>query len=497
MKHSLLIKNAAVLTGTSLVLRALGMIFRVWMTNIIGAEGIGLYQLIISIYVFASAFATTGICTAVTRLTAELGAKGQSSPKIMRRGVLATVILAAVSMLALVVFSKEIAVYLLKDSRAELALKMLGLGIPFVGLCSVIRGYFLAKRKTLSSSLGQLIEQGVRIAAVMALVSLVEGKGTEYSVAAIILGDAIAEAVGCLFMYIIYRYESHKSNLRPVLNLPITRKLIHIALPITLGKYTHTALRTVENLMVPTMLALYNSDRASSVAWFGMIKGMAIPLLFFPASFLTAFSTLLIPEISEALELGHRYKLRSGAERAIGITVIISVFISGAFYLLGNEISALVYPEENIAPLLISLSPLVPFMYLECVCDGILKGLDQQKHSFIYSVLDSVSRIALIWLLLPKYGMQGFIWIMVYSNLLTSLLNIRRLLKVTGTPVNIGSWILKPLVALIIGIGIASLSMSGAEGDILRLIIGFFSLLFSYALVLFFWGELKIVRGII
>ncbi len=495
MKHKLLLKNAIILTVTSLILRSFGMIFRIWMTNTVGAEGIGLYQLLISVYVFASSFATAGICTAVTRMTAELAANGGSSKKIMQRALSFTFLISALTIAILITFADTIAIRLVDDPRAVSSVKILGLGIPFVGFCACFRGYFLAKRKTTASSISQIIEQAVRIAAVILLVGKVSHLGIEYTVAAIILGDGIAEAAGCVFMYIVYRYEYHKTDLSPVEKVPVTRKLLHIAIPITAGKYTHTALRAWENLLVPSRLSLYTRDKTRALEEFGMLKGMTLPLLFFPASFLTAFSTLLIPEISEALVLKQNYKLRSATERAIGITIIISTLIGGIFYLCGEEISSLIYPESDIGPLIIALAPLVPLMYLECVSDGILKGLDQQNYSFLYSVIDSSSRIGLIYFILPESGMTGFIVIMFYSNLLTSLLNIRRLLKVTGTSVKIGSWIMRPLVSVIIGIGIGSFAMSAGMGAGARLGIGAFVCGAVYLLIMFFWGELKIVDG--
>jgi len=323
------------------------------------------------------------------------------------------------------------------------------------------------------------------------------GSGLEKTVAAILLGDSIAEMAGCAYLYISYRLESKKTGLEEVKNVPVTHKLVHIALPITAGKYIHTALRTFENLLVPSTLAKYTLNKTRALEEFGMIKGMAIPLLFFPASFLTAFSTLLIPEMSEALTLGRMGKVRSGVERSIGITVIISTLIAGVFFLCSDEISTLLYPDSNISPLLKSLAPLVPFMYLECVCDGILKGLDQQKHSFLYGVIDSITRIALIYLFLPSHGMTGFLWIMVYSNLLTSLLNIRRLLKFTKTPLKIGSWAIKPFLAITIGIGLGLLSMSSFTSPLLRLVTGGLVTAISYLLIMFFMGELKIAYSIL
>lgn len=497
LKHGLFIKNAAVLTVTSLILRTLGIVFRIWMSNTVGAEGMGLYQLVVSVYVFVSAFATTGICTAVTRLTAELGARGLGSKKILSRGIAMSLAISAVSVAAVYIGAEPISTYLIGDMRAVSSLKVLGLGIPFMGICSCLRGYFIAIRKTTAPSIGQIVEQLVRITVVVLAVTAFGARGIEYAVAAILLGDGIAEAAGCGLLYILYRAEKKKSSLRETAVIPVTSKMLHIALPITAGKYIHTALRTVENLLVPARISRFTGSKTKGLEQFGMLKGMVMPLLFFPASFLTAFSTLMIPEISEALERGNYLKVRNSTEKSIGITVIISTLIGGVFFLCGGEISQLLYNESDTGALVVALAPLVPFMYLECVCDGILKGLDQQGHSFVYGVIDSVTRIILIWAILPNSGMTGFIGIMVYSNLLTSLLNIRRLLKVTKTPVKLGSWIIRPALAVTVGTAVGKLAMSGAASLIGRLIFGGFALSAVYLLMMFFMGELNIVDGLL
>lgn len=113
MKKTLFIKNALILTASSLILRFVGIIFKVWLAALIGSEGIGLYQLIFSVYVLAATFATSGICTAVTRLVAEelaLGSK-KGTLKILRRAIEITLLIAAVS-IAVVYFGAEFIAYL-------------------------------------------------------------------------------------------------------------------------------------------------------------------------------------------------------------------------------------------------------------------------------------------------------------------------------------------------------------------------------------------------
>ena len=99
MKKTVFIKNALILTATSLILRFAGIIFKVWLAALIGSEGIGLYQLIFSVYVLVSTFATSGISTAVTRLVAEEIALGNKNgaEKVFKRAIQLTLFLALIT----------------------------------------------------------------------------------------------------------------------------------------------------------------------------------------------------------------------------------------------------------------------------------------------------------------------------------------------------------------------------------------------------------------
>ncbi len=496
MKHKAFIKNAVILTVTSLILRTVGIFFRIWMSNTIGAEGIGLYQLIFSVYVLASTFATTGITTAVTRMVSELPTPGSAAKKILLRAVLLSLIIAFVTLVTLFFSADFIARRLLCDERATLSIQILGFSLPFMGVSSCLRGYFIAVRNTASPSVGQLFEQLIRMVLIVFLVSRYAALGLAATSAAVLAGDTAAEAFGCILLYILYKLERRKYKRTPKTPYPVTRKLLHIAVPITAGRYIHTILRTCENLLVPARLSLFTSAKSHALEQFGRLKGMAMPILFFPASFLTAFSTLMIPEISESLACGKVGRVRVATQKSIGITVLISTLLGGIFLLCGEDLSEVLYHERETGFLIKALAPLVPLMYLESVCDGILKGLDQQGYSFAYGVVDSVSRIVLIWFLVPGYGMKGFLLIMVYSNLLTSLLNVRRLLKVTETPIKIKSWVLIPLISAASGVTAGYFCMRAFDGALLRLAVGSGVTAAVYIAFMLLLGELAVFNDL-
>lgn len=450
MKKTVFIKNAAIMTVSSLILRFVGIIFKVWLAAGIGSEGVGLYQLVFSVYVLASTFATSGICTAVTRLAADELALGsrKGTVKILKRSIELTLLIAFLSVALIYFGAPLIASRFLGDMRAVPAMKILSFSLPFMGVSSCLRGYFIARRKASPGSLTQIAEQGIRILLVVLLVKKYMPYGLAYCCGAVLAGDTVAEAAACTILAIVYFRDKRSLNGLSGRTRPpyaIVKQILHISVPITAGRYLNTALRTAENVLVPKCLSKCPRSGENALSQFGMIKGMALPILFFPSTLLNSLSTLLIPEMSEASACGRRGLVKSAAENILKLTALMSYIFAAVFFVAGEDIGILIYNSRQVGYLLRALSPIVPLMYLDSVSDGILKGLDQQTFTFRTAVCDSSLRIILILLALPKYGLDGFIGIMYFSNLLTCVMNVGRLLKVSGAEFKIVGNIVLPL----------------------------------------------------
>ena len=453
MRHKVFVKNAAVLTITSLILRTIGIFFRIFLSGKIGAEGMGLYQLIVSIYVLGATFSTSGISTAVTRLIADELACGtaRSVRHILRRSILLSLGIGLIST-ALIYFGADaISTYWIRDTRAANALRMLAFSLPSMGVSSCLRGYFIARRKATGTSYAQLLEQAVRIGVIALLIDRFAAKGLAMACLAVMIGDTVAEWTSCAYLAVRCHFDKKRMQAdlpaRAGVRPPVVRRLLAIAAPITTGRYLNTILRTIENIMVPNNIAKYSGSKERGLSEFGALKGMALPLIFFPASFLSALSTLLIPEISSANALHQQSKINRAIEHTLHLTLLSSILIGATFFAFSGEIGVLLYNSEDVGRYLLVLAPLTPIMYAESIVDGILKGLNQQVSSLKYSIADSAIRIVLIVFMVPRWGMNGFLGIMVISNILTSFLNTHRLLKVTGVKLQWGRWIVRPLLA--------------------------------------------------
>ncbi len=464
MNRRAFVMNTAVMTVTSLLLRSLGIVFRIFISNRVGAEGMGLYQLVFSVYVLGTAFAAAGLTTAVTRMTAEALARKEPETafRILRLSVGLCILFGCVSAGLLYGFSQPLA-RLIGDRRAASSLAVSGIALPFIGISSCLKGYFMARRRAAPPSMAQIAEQLTRIGGILLLLRLAGDCPLEEACRIIIIGDALSETVCCGWLTAAYALDRRKLRKAspqspPRVKRGLLRPLLAIAVPLTAGRYLTTGLRTVENVLVPAMLTRFTRSDARSLAQFGAVKGMALPLLFFPAAFLVTLSNLLVPELSDAHALGQKRQVTKLTGQSLHITMLGAMLIGCLFTVFGRELGQYLYHDETVGLLLQILGPLAPVMYLDTVATGLLRGLGEQVRSLWYSAADSLLRLSLIPLLLPRFGITGFLFVMLLSNLLTAFLSTHRLLTVSHTPLEVGHWVLAPgLAASLAGGGYAAL----------------------------------------
>ena len=429
-KRRTYLHNAALLTGSGLVLRALGMGFRVVLAAYLGGEGMGLYQLILALYMVFVSFATAGINVASARLAAQSLARGSGMAETLRGLCFTALGFGTTAMVAQAVLAGPCARYLLHDIRAETALLILAPSLPFMAVSGAVRGCFLAARRVQPNITAQLIEQLVRMAVAVAGLRALAQWGAGYGCAAVLLGNTVSEGVSCGVM-LAFAARTPEFVPRPGAPLhPYTRReLYDILWPVEGSRLLASALQAAESSLIPYTLALCTGSRTEAVAQYGSLKGMALPLLFFPFSVLGALSGLLMPEITRTHTKGDTAATRRLVYTMLRLTGGFSLLAGAGFVLLGRPLAQYLYQDADVGRYVRVLGFVAPFMYLESMVDGVLKGLGEQLASFRYSLLDSALRITAIWLLLPRYGMAGFLGVMIASNLLTFGLNLCRMLK--------------------------------------------------------------------
>ena len=461
------LKNAALLTGSDVLLRLAGMGLRIWLANALGGEGMGLYQLVLAVYGLFVTLATAGISVAATRLlTEELSRSKAAARGMLVRLVLAGLALGLLALAAQLGTAGLAAKWWLGDARAAGALRVSALGMPWMAVSAVLRGFFLARRRVGPNVVSQLVEQTVRILAVALALSRTEGWDDGTRCALVLASTALSEAVSTVLLALFCRREaarcfgSEKAQPPP----EMTRRLWEILWPVEGGRVLASALHTAENMLVPTCLAIYLAEsggRTAALEQYGILKGMALPLLTFPFGLLGSLAVLLMPEITQAHIQGETARLNALLDRMLRLTGYFSALTGTLFWVWGRTLAELLYHSTEAGFYLETLAPAMPLMYLESMVDGAMKGVGEQKAAFRYSVWDSILRIVGVMLLLPRYGMKGFLAVILCSSFYTCAANTGRLLFSSGTKHAFRRWLVAPALAALAsaaaGIGLRSI----------------------------------------
>lgn len=432
MRKRRLIFNTALLTGSSLLMSLISMSFQVWLAGRIGASGIGLYQLIVSVSFLCTTLAISGIRFAATRLISEeLGRERYHAlGPAMRKCFSYSLVFGMAAFSVLYFFAEPIGFLWIGDARTVLSLRIMAYSMPLVSLCSVISGYFTACGRVWKPSLVHLIEQISSIALVAFFLSHSPAGDIEKNCAAVMLGSVCGDVISLFLMFLFFindrsiHFEKQNENLR------LTSRMLKVAIPLAFSSYARSALSTLEHLLVPRCLKMagYSADRALS--GYGTIQGMVMPIISFPACILLALAELIIPELTEAQVQGRSRdisKIVSGLlKKGLGYSSAVALII----FIFADKLGIAVYSSPEAGDYLRLLAPLIPIMYTDLLCDGCLKGLGQQLPCMCINILDALLGVLLVWKLLPVGALTAYIGIIYFNELLNFILSFIRLRQV-------------------------------------------------------------------
>lgn len=426
-----LVINGAVSAATSFLMSGIGVWFSLYLTNKIGTAMMGQYQLMMSVYSFGVTFASSGANFATMRLVSEnLGRNPKTNVKgLLKKCFLYCFFFGFGGGGLLFLLAPFLGEQILQNTGAVLPLKIISVSLPCVAASGVIGGYFAAVRKVYKTAAVQVGEQLVKIVLTVSLLSVLLPRGEEYACLALIIASVLGESASVLFSYCLYRADRRRYKGRA----KGEGSLLRIALPIALSSYLRSGLVTVKHLLVPSQLQKYGMNHRQAVSAFGIIHGIVLPVILFPTSLLFSFSNLMVPEVAEARARGGGYSRRMTylIDRGIQLTLLFSFGTAGFLYFFANELTGLISDRQGIGVYLKMLALIVPVMYLDHTVDNMLKGLDQQVRSMEYNIIDAACSLGLIFILLPRFGTAGYVFLICFSEILNFTLSFRRLTKVS------------------------------------------------------------------
>ena len=442
--------SALLLTGVNLLLRLVGTSFQVYISGRIGAAGVGLLQLTMSVGNLAMVAGIAGVRTAAMYLTAEeLGKKRPGNVSWVLSGCFVYSILcsAAVSA-ALFLLAPVLAESWIGDIRIVNSLRLFAAFLPVSCLCGVMTGYFTAANRIGTLAAVEAAEQLCSMAATMAVLTLWAGDDPGRACQSVVMGGCLGACLTVCCLVFLRLSEGEKAGPR----IPIRSRLLRAAVPLAMADVLKSGISTTENLMVPKRLAL-NSLIDSPLAAFGIISGMVFPILMFPACILFGLAELLIPELARCSAAGSQTRISYLVRKSLRSAMLYGILFSGLEFLLADNLGQSLYGSPEAGRWLRLYALLIPMLYCDAITDAMTKGLGQQRVCVRYNILTNSMDVALLYLLLPKYGMQGYFFSFFVTHLVNFILSLRRLLIITGEKIPFSVPALSAAAALAAGWG--------------------------------------------
>lgn len=446
--------NAIILTVTALLVRTANVSFTIYISNKIGAEGMGLFQLILSIYMFAVTLAISGIGLASTRLVAEELAQDNHSGIrcAVVKCLIYSLIFSSIAALLLFLNAPLVAKYWLHGKVSPIPIYILAAGIPFLAISSVINGYFTAVRRVIKSASAEILEQFIKITLTIYILNLFAPKGLEYACIALVLGGVVSESASFLYLLTLFLIDKMRYKRKSNVNTNLTKRMLGIAVPVALSSYVRSGLNLYKQIMVPAGLEKSGVSCEVALSQYGTIRGMVMPILLFPSALLAAFSSLLIPEIAENFIHKNVSRISYIISRIFKITLIFSICISFVLFVYADELSLTLYKTLDSANFIKILSPLVVIMYFDGIVDAILKGMNEQLDVMRINILDTIISITLLFFLLPIYGIYGYLIAIIISESFNGIMSIKRLMHVAKFHLLFTEWIILPILIMTVSI---------------------------------------------
>ena len=422
------------LTAASLILRTVSMVFQVYLSNLVGAAGMGLLQLTMSVGVLAGTLGTAGIRVAAMYLCAE--EHGLRRPAgihlAMRCCFIYAVLFSAAAGLVLIRFSTPLAERWIQDARAAAGLRVFGLFLPISVLWAVLDGYFTA-----TGRIGRLVavEAGERVLSMgltIALLRLWASDDLERACCAILGGSGLASTVGLLVILMLYHRESRPAPASLSATFSMVRRMLHLTIPIGLNDILRSGLSTLEHLLIPRGLARASGSYETAMAAYGTIHGMVFPILMFPAAVLYALSDLLVPELADCCARQWKRRTRHMTDKCLRMGLLFAVGVSGTLLCIAAPLGQQLYQSNDAGYYLRVFAPLILILYMDIIVDGMHKGLGQQLHCVRYNTFTSLLDVILLFFLLPQFGISGYFFAFTASHAVNFYLSIARLVKCTG-----------------------------------------------------------------
>lgn len=486
-KSKLFLINGAILTSTSLLMKFAALIFNIYISNQIGSEAVGVFSLVMAVYLFFITVATSGLNIAVTVIVSEKFAlnKNQQAIKAIRTCIFFSLLLGIAAGGLILLFSNFITSKCLHNMVSSGPLFYIAIGLPFIAMSSCISSYFATIRKAYKNAISQVFEFTIKMFATIILLKINISNGVEAICISLILADVISEICSFTLIFILYIIDIKLKKLEDIRSFGQRINILKIAFPVAVTSYIRSGLSTLKQLIIPTQLEKSGISCSRALSQYGMINGMVLPVITFPTVFTDSYSMLLIPEFSTYVAQKNYKAINYIANKIFKITCAFTMCICSIFFIFSNDLGLAIYNNIEIGYYFKIFTPFIFFMYMDHIIDCILKGLNKQFGVMCCNILDLSITTCFIYFLLPVLGIKGYVLSIFFSEVLNFSISLFQLFKYSGIKPNLIDWIVVPLFCSLVGFFVVNIWRFNFVGLVGNLIFNVFLFVLVYGVTFF------------
>lgn len=433
-----ILMGTLILTIAGLLTRVIGFFYRIYLSNAMGAENLGIYQMVFPVYGICFTLYASGIQTAISRLVAaDLGRKNHKNvSRIMGIGLVLSVSIATLLSIILYTGSNFVASYFMMEERTAPSLRILSYVFPFCGITACINGYYYGNKSAKIPGFSQLLEQLVRVTGVYLLANFVGGGDGTVSCELAVFGVVIGEIASSLYNCSSLLYSKSKKETpdkeftqKKSSGKKIFRDIVHLSIPLTGNHLFLSILHSIEAVLIPAMLRKSGLSTSEALSLYGIFTGMSMPFITFPTAITNALAVLLLPTIAEAQARKDEYLIGKTTAVTIKYCMLIGILATALFVCFGNTLGSSIFHNQASGYYLTVLAWLCPFLYLTTTLGSIINGLGKAYVSFFNNTVGQSIRIILILLVVPVTGIYGYLIALLISQLINTVLDCSTIIR--------------------------------------------------------------------
>lgn len=420
-----LYKSAAQVTAFSTIEKCLSFLYRIVLTRLIGAEGLGIYQICLTLFAVFLTAASSGVPVTVSRLMAKSNANGCAAEKhaAVTAGMVCTLCI-TVPVTAVLLLGRDAFSFLFSDSRCMPIFVILLPGLIPTSIFAVIRGAFWGNKQFLPYSLIELMEDAVMVVAGVALVCAADDPVSGAA------GAAAAVLISYIFSFSLSLFWYFKTGGRLADPRPQLKPLLSSATPITAMRTSTSLLNSAVAVLLPALLiSQYGVSGAEAVSLYGVAMGMAIPMLFIPNSFIGSIAVVVAPELSENYYKNNRARVRFDVEKTVKCAVFIAALLVPVLFALGGAVSDLLYANELCGEIVTRSSFIVLPMCITMMTNTVLNSMNCEKRTLLYFAFGAAAMLLCVACLTKYLGIYAYVLGLALSQIITAACNLRLLKK--------------------------------------------------------------------